>query len=415
MSAGNAFAKAGNGTGLQGGHQDEFVNGARPTKRQRLSDAGRPAIWAPCAQAETSLEVDIMILDHVAFQATKTCLDSRKSQQTGSNISSSSLGRHLQLADSFTSIFKARHPNYRPDAELRLRLLLLKMTTLFTQRYTLNPTTPDRESLKALRDSSLKRARNWLDTSDFAHECNYSPDAFQYMNPIASEALERNRAHVLHQLGIPAEDEAYEDAFYGTSSCVSLRDLVPLFIEVSAASSGIHGSALTERWMRLACEFMLQACLEQYLICGAQGEDALDEPFAWGYCGRERIAGDTVGGDESREAQINEMFEDDNYATEVEGWTALKAEYIKELIPDHLPQQIGIDEWDTDVGPHLESVASKHPIDEFEASTLKFLEALMMSIPEPVLLQLEKGQLDGMSKGETEDFLKQCGVAPSAL
>lgn len=415
MSAANAFANAHNSTVLNGNHEEDLLHGSRPSKRQRTGEAPSVPMWAPSAQEGTSLEVDTMILDYMAFQAIRLCLNSRKPDGTGSKASSSSLGRHLQLADSFTAIFKARHPEHQSDAELRLRMLLLKMATLFTQRFTLNPTTPERSELQSLREANQDRAARWVRSSHKrASPADQSWPGFNHL-PVPLSQLEHNRGHALHQLGVPAEDEDYEDAFYGTASYVSLLDLLPLFVEVSAASSHIHGSNLTERWMQMAFEFMLQACLEQYLVCGAKGSDVLDEAFAWGYTEEEHDAETAAAGSKSRQTYINDMFEDDEYATEVEGWDTLRNEYLQELTDCASPGSSSVDNNGSDTAARLGSLASEHPTDAFEATVLKFLEALSISIPEPVLIQLERGNLDGMTKEDTKEFLVQCGVGPSLL
>lgn len=397
MSAGNAFASA---SRCVNGHGNNY-NESRPSKGQRVSEMLPGSTWLPSAASETSLEVDIMILDYLACRATTACLQSRKAKGNGSNTAPRS---SLQLVDSFMPIFKARHPQYQPDAELRLRLLLLKMATLFTQRFTLNPTTPDRPSLQALRNANRQRAEVWMDGArERRLSANCETSGLLDTSTLPSDKLERNRAHVLHQLGVPAEDEDYEDAFYGTAACVSLLDLLPLFVELSAASSSIHGSNLNPRWMHLACEFMLQASLEKYLVCGATGLNVLDEAFAWGYAEEPQDART-----DRQLAEINDMFEDELYATELDGWQELKIRYVQELADVEGSRQSSAD--GPDIFSLLESVAAKHPMDAFEALVLKFLEALFISIAQPVLVQLERGQLDGMSREETKEFLMQCGV-----
>jgi hypothetical protein len=59
---------------------------------------------------------------------------------------------------------------------------------------------------------------------------------------------------------------------------------------------------------------------------------------------------------------------------------------------------------------HLESVADKYPIDVFEETVLQLLAGLAASLPKPILTQLERGTLDGMSAAETEVFLRECGL-----
>ena len=421
MGSVNAFA--GSIEGLETNGIREHEDTGRPHKRARLSDNdGVAAIQTQCVPTDTALEVDHMILDYTAYKTIEACFASRRSEpQSGS---ARSLANSLTMSDSFLSIFKARHSTYRPDPELRLRILLLKLTTLFTQRMTSNPTTPAQPALQELRQSNEQRAQYWQHNVWHCPSSSFDTDSFRNNLPISQQELERNRAHVLHELGIPAEDEDYEDAFYGTSSCISLLDIMPLFMKVSAARNAMSGSNLTERWMQLACDFMLQACLEQFLVFGAQGSDAIDEAFAWGYVedGHGHINGIEEGEPAmSNRDEVDAMFEDDEYAMEVEGWSETKASYLNQLFPSVAGGTRSIDsdpataKDDTvtseDVVSHLETLAARFPIATFEASLLGFLEALSKSIPDPVLIQLEAGKLDGMTARETEEFLVECGVS----
>ena len=310
------------------------------------------------------------------------------------------------MSNAFLSIFKARHPSYKADPELNFRIKLLKLVTLFTQRLTQNPTTPPKVSLESLRASNLDRAWKWIKDSSNVPSSGFSVEGFDDQLPIPAEELERNRGLVLQELDIPAEDEEKEEAFYGTSFCVSLLDILPLFIEVSASRNAMNASNLSEQWMNLAAELMLQACIEKYLAVGAQGTDAIDEAFAWGY-------------EEPRtnihSSDVNDMFEDEEYATEVEGWSQIKRSYLERLFLSK-EALIGIGGSDNStvarpIVSHLETIAAEFPIATFETSILTFLARLSMSIPKPLLVQLESGRLDGMNEEETQDFLKDCGVS----
>ena len=405
MGSRNAFAGSDNDPPLNGTMEHKDIE--RPHKRVRLSHA-TAAIETQCAQPDTTLEVDHMILDYTAYQTINACFDSRNlERQSGS---SKSLASNLAISDSFLSIFKARHSTYTPDPGLRLRTILLKLTTLLTQRLTRNPTTPSRSTLQELRRANQERARHWIGRRERIPSSSFNTSSFEEDLLISQQELDRNRAHVLHELGVPAEDEDYEDAFYGTSSCVSLLDVLPIFMQVSAARNAMNGSNLTERWMQLAAEFMLQACLEQYLVFGVQGLDAVDEAFAWGYnesADDDRDSGQDVRAiAKTKTTDINEMFEDEDYAVEVEGWSEIKMSYLGDLL------QL---EGEGEIIAHLETMAAKYPIAIFESTLLQFLEALSKSITEPVLVQLEKGKLDGMTEQQTQHFLADCGVGMAQL
>ncbi|KAK5126335.1 hypothetical protein LTR85_010571 [Meristemomyces frigidus] len=426
MSALDNTLSASNGAYVPSSKMDGQAD--RPAKRPRLAKTAHAEIEGRTTDEATALEVDIMMLDYLAYQSTTACFASRDS----TNSTPVTLSHNVVMIDAFLAIFKARHATYTFDAELRFRLQLLKLTTLFTQRMTRNPTTPPSSALKQLRASNKDRARSWIGSADRIPSASYDTDVFDDPSSFPGvEELERNRAHVLHELNIPAEDEAYEDAFYGTSSCVSLLDLLPLFMHVSAARNAMSDSSATEQWMRMAGDFMLQASLEQYLVVGGQGSDAVDEAFAWGYKERPRPASEYMdvdgpgADDDDSTDEVNDMFEDADYTTEVAGWRQEKAHYLALLFPPStaaksskdtysVPSSDGAGEGrqsalEADLVSILEFAAAKHPIANFDASILSFLVALSQSVAKPVLVQLEAGELEGMSKAETAEFIRSCG------
>ncbi|EMD00022.1 hypothetical protein BAUCODRAFT_361042 [Baudoinia panamericana UAMH 10762] len=396
------------------------------SKRPRLSGEASATIGTKCADGTTAVEVDIMILDYLAYQAITACLAER--QRGDRENARVSPAHNLAMTEAFFQLFEAQHKPVNLDAELRFRLLLLQLTTLFTQRLIRNPSTPSRPSLNELRQSNGIRARTWIGSPERIP--SVSNDTNVYDDPAAFskfDELERNRAHVLHSLGIAAEDEHYEDAFYGTADCVALLDLLPLFMQVSAARLAMMAVSVTEVWMQIAAAFMLQACLEQYLVIGAQGTDAIDEAYAWGFRDLDSSAPSeskaTEGDAEAWIDEVNDMFTDPVYEIEVKPWAAIKQVHLGQLFPPRGPEvevpSTDRNEIDASMGEHrapnltshLESVAAQHPIAAFEESMLNYLEALSQSVPQPVLAQLDNGRLDGMSARETREFIRDCGVS----
>lgn len=425
MSASSTFANSSNGHVESMNNGQEETDAARPSKRARISADADAAIQSQYAQEETSLEVDHMILDYLSHQSIKACLASREPK--AQNGSSHSLRNNLAMSDAFLSMFRSRHPIYDADPELRFRIQLLKTVTLFTQRLTSNPTTPSQVSLEALRAFNQERARTWIDSAGCIPSSSFDITLYDSNPQISAPQLERNRAQVLNELGVPAEDEDYEDAFYGTRSCVFLLDLLPMFVQTSAMRNAMSGSTLTERWMHLACEFMLQACLEQYLVRGVHGTDPIHEAFAWGYKNDTRHdvkPHNAEANEDSRKNDVKEMFEDEENATEAEGWTSTKMAYLGELFrleDGSIPSTFSTSSsreasLDTrGIASHLEMVAVRYPISSFETSLVKFFEALSNSIPEPILSQLEQGRLCGMTEQQTRDFLETCGIGPDSF
>lgn len=58
-------------------------------------------------------------------------------------------------------------------------------------------------------------------------------------------------------------------------------------------------------------------------------------------------------------------------------------------------------------------MARQHGLLEFEAKLLEYMQFLAASITTPVLAQLEKGEIDGLSKEETIAFKQRVGLLPS--
>lgn len=165
---------------------------------------------------------------------------------------------------------------------------------------------------------------------------------------------------------------------------------------------------ITPRWMALACDFMLQAALEQYLLRGAKGSDAVTEAFAWGYIREKDDMMDLDVGHapfeewSPEEVLANEMLhggEDED--AEMAWWGEIRDETLDLLEPKG---EEGLVE-------HLENVAACHPFEAFETSIRSFLNALAKSVPEPGLVRLEQGRLDGLSEVESAAFMRKVGLA----
>lgn len=380
-------------------------NGERAAKRRRLSPEAYGSITTrKTSDLETSLEVDHMILDYLTYQAIETCF-AHKHLPTHVEVDKASPVDHALLqVDDFFHLFKSRYPRYIPDNELRLRQALLQLVTLITQRLSRNSSTPSKSALEAIRSKNQRRACEWI--GDAIHSPTAGHDTIALFDaelPVPQEELELSRAHFLDTLNAPAEDEMYEDAFYGVKGCVSLLDLLPLFMRVSAICHGMWDSGLTPQWMQLAADWMLQACLEQYLVFGATGSDVMDEAFAWGY---KEWEGDGQNGEEQRTGHNDDPFQTEYDQGKAEEWEQIRNHALATLISVKGGELI----------PHLLQISFDHPIADVDRSITRFLRSLAKAIPEPVLAQLERGKLDGMSEQETQKFMRdECGLDMSRL
>jgi hypothetical protein len=437
MTSGNAFRDGAHAlvaatTGSTNGDTEH------PPKRRKLSSPpAQASIFTKTGDASAALEVDHMILDYLSHGATNAVLASRMSR----NTKPPGLGHKLAMVDAFLEMFKARHPSYAPDPELRFRLLLTKFATLYCYRLGRTTAVPSQHALRNMRDANTARAMQWIQHADRMPSSKCDVSAFDpglasdHINTEANVGLPRidatpkstteaqritatkahqqayleaRRAYTLKVLKYPAEGDAYEDAFYGTPECPSLLDLLPTYMAVIAARNELNNSNLSTGLMELAAQFMLQACLEQYLVCGATGSDAIDEAFAWGHKPPQSTNGHNP--DSASTSSVNSagppnetdrMFQDeDDHSQEIADWNEIKASHIAELAH-------------SDAGTlrqHLEEVADGYPIDVFEETILQLLAGLAASLPTPVLSQLEAGTLEGMSSAETQSFLQEYGL-----
>ncbi len=116
-----------------------------------------------------------------------------------------------------------------------------------------------------------------------------------------------------------------DNPFHGTPSSPTLLDGFPIFMALS--STVAPNASITPAWMVIAGELMLQASLEQYLVYGAQGPEALTEAFAWGYDALENVV-------DGEQGSINAMFWDElgdqnPIVGEIEAWTSLRDDHMR--------------------------------------------------------------------------------------
>ncbi|KAF2723460.1 hypothetical protein K431DRAFT_188936, partial [Polychaeton citri CBS 116435] len=350
---------------------------------------------------DTALEVDHMILDYLAYQ----CITGRLEFNAHPPSQDLVLQNNQYLFDAFLPTFKARHPHFKPDPHLGFRLGLLKFITLYKLRLTRSDETPSPEALEILRSNNQTRAVRWIRDPTRIPSSASSEIRKRYDTalPIPQSALIRNRSLACMRAHLEPEGVRHDNSFYRSGPNVSLLDLLPMFMEISAMINAIFNGAGSEIWIRLAAEFMMQACIEQYLIYGAYGTDAIDEAFAHGYQpdlvpydanihGSRYQATDT-------EHKINAMFEHPDFAIEIPNWTKLKKSYLLELLA---PES-------TDIPGKLQQIAQSHPVGVFHDELMDFMEGISQAIPKPILVQLESERLDGLTQQETKAFIDNCG------
>lgn len=162
--------------------------------------------------------------------------------------------------------------------------------------------TPPAPELEKVRRKHRKRAEDYYDSSS---DSSFADSLFEQQMGSAS----RRRT---------VSSRNSEDA-------LSLADLVPMFIGLSAARASLFEDeqvGVHEGWMELAGEFMLQAALEQCLEYNNCSGTKLREIFSWGW----RPTPTKYWEDEEA---VNEMFCDGEVMQEIQSWSHVREKYIE--------------------------------------------------------------------------------------
>lgn len=215
-------------------------------------------------------------------------------------------------------MFKANHPDQPVPAGMKFRLRLLRFTTLYTRRLTPCTTAPSMPALRDLRTNNKAQVDRW--------SASRVLEVPQWTESVSApeDTLQRNRLHVLNQLSVRSPEAA---EFYGTPESVSLHDLLPLFLDLSAESRQMQNSSTKRRWMEMAAEWMLQASLEQFLIYGTGGPEKIADSFVWGYMQQ----ADMSGSHSESDLAINALFQQEGGDHQVDGWDDVHRQLLGEV------------------------------------------------------------------------------------
>lgn len=216
-------------------------------------------------------------------------------------------------------IFKCNHPDASAvPSQTRFRSRLLYFSTLFLRRYQRHPFALPPTELESIRYLHKRRAELWWDAAEQA-----LPRHEAWASQLPTSPKDRQRA--LEQLKTNSKSASTRDSSIGQEDAASLLDLLPMFIALSAAVRQLQGpdvADVTEAWMHLAAEFMLQSVLEQWMIFESSGAEKIGEAFAWGWL--------AVPESEWPDEQIvNDMFCEEGLLQEVEKWADMRTRAIQ--------------------------------------------------------------------------------------
>ncbi len=361
---------------------------------------------ARCSNPAYALDVDAMILDYLLYNTTKAHLDDFRSGGSSSG-SATSL---IQVFDTSLSLFKHNHPNYQLPEKTDFSLKLLEFVVLFTRRK--DPRTLSTSTISQLQGASQRNIpirTKWWDDTQVGNSSPYN-EIFGswrgFCQPTTGSTESRKQLHSR------------------ASKIILLQDILSNFLDLSASMSVNIVQNVTEQWMHIAAEFMMQSAWEKYAYLATEGdEEPLKVAFAWGWRSPQDWwdeLSDLKDEVKLLEYRVIGMFgvdEDDEETMAVVGewldWTRIRGQYLscfsmgldldEELghTYDQSTSQQRRQKWQLQ---QLKDIAARFPMDAFEGKVVDFLEGLWELEQKPLLVQIEEGKVDGLTSEEFEEF-----------
>jgi hypothetical protein len=368
-----------------------------------------------CANPEYSLDVDEMILEYLLHNTTRALLHDFRSRQRPENDnhdhSADSAATLLQVFDQFLELFKLNHPSYdfSPDTEFSIKLL--QFVILFTHQKSPEALSPSsRERLKQLSKQNCIIRIKWWDTGR-SIDGQSSPEENIFDSWRDFFALPGS-AESGEQKDLPCNIHADGADF------IPLFDLLPYFLDLSADMAAILGQDVTEQWMVLAAEFMLQSAWEKHVYLDADAnEEPLKVAFGWGRWDQEEelenalMSGDASGEAKATELRVDAMFstsdESSGEATgqEIPEWNKIRLEHLSAFgnLPEGMEGGEQAQRWQV---KQLRKIADLFPAEVFDGKVMDYLEGLWKLGRKPLLVQIEQGKIEGLTKEEFDGFMQ---------
>ncbi|MCJ1412057.1 hypothetical protein MMC19_006149 [Ptychographa xylographoides] len=333
---------------------------------------------AKFANPATQLEVDEAILEYLVFTGIARLLDCAKARLNGPVPAI--VNRHaelsVQMADSFLIIFRTNHPEAHGSRTIQFRLSLLRFVVIFTGRFVASETSLSAKSLEKIRSAHRARAEAFRFHCEITDGVDLS--SFSLYLPFSEQLQIIYRKRMLDTFA-PQDTEL---DYYGSPQSLSLLDTLPLFMALSASQTALQGRNVAAPWMHLAASYMAEAVLEQFLCFSAADAEPIWEAFSYGF------DVDSTAEAGSDELAITNMFWGGVDESEVGGWKEIKEGYLAAVLP---PKGCAVLD-------HLVNLeASELPLLDFENGVVDFLTRLLDAQSLPLLIQLERGNVEGIS------------------
>jgi hypothetical protein len=193
----------------------------------------------------------------------------------------------------------------------------------------------------------------------------------------------------------------------------TLGRMSSLFFTISARIASFIDQGISETWAELAAQFMVQAALELCLTPQGAGEgrSPLTLAFAWGWIPSvfwKKYHESTNEGDTDPEVMINEMFQDEvgQERKEKQMWQETRLRYLSLFDVSHCNEPR-----ESSLRTRLKTIAKVHPLHAFEEKVVVFLEEMWKFCRKPLLVQIEEGEVEGLTNHEFEEFKRSIFVA----
>lgn len=366
------------------------------------------------ANPEYALDVDEMILEYLLYNTTKAYLQDcrfRERPEDGSGPSSADTAEMLlNIFDQFMQLFKLNHPDYDFSLDAPFDIKLLQFVVLFTNRRSHTALSPSsQEQLKRLgKQNSATRMTWWERRSSKGLSLPEDSIVDCWRDFFRIPAGIENDVRTASQGNLRAESDNF----------IPLLELLPLFLDLSADMAENLGQEVTRQWMFLAAEFMLQSAWEKCVYLDADAnEEPLKVAFGWGRWDQEQKLEDAfMDADASEEAKavearVNAMFSasdeisEESAGQEIPEWTKIRLEYLSAfgILPDGEEGSKQAQRWQLE---RLKKIREQYPVHEFDGKVVDYLEGLWKLGPKPLLVQIEEGEIEGLTKDEFEEFME---------
>ncbi|KAH7138297.1 hypothetical protein B0J11DRAFT_11867 [Dendryphion nanum] len=376
----------------------EFANSIR----QRRNSEGDPleGLFTLTRRMEVEeddqLDVDITILDFLAYKASEVVFEWRSSSHPHESDLPTAL---VAMTAEWRTILKHKYDGRRLNDQTAFRSRLLQFLLLFTHRLNHEETWTNEESLNEIRAQNKARGLYWEHCTDHSPALRNPFDTAKNF-PLSDGALAANRQELASALDMPSDKRRWVTDVEGTPS---LHCLLPLFVELTAARVSLSdGWAPTEEWLHLAGQFMLHAVIEEYLRNGAFGPESFNTIFAFGCPGTEPRPDE--GSDV--EAMRSLFCDDDNPHKQIHGWSRLRRQYINELLPQPGSSISSLQA--------IRQAQEKFPYPRFESQVLDYLRYLHAGLVKPDLVQVEEGRITihgtELPEGDSREMIRRMGL-----